>query len=673
MKFINFAVVKFSLFLILGIVVAYFFPIFNFLFILLFCLTLLVITWIFARNQLVQSVFFGIVTYATFFSVGYFNYQIRLPKFQKSHYSYFISEEKEEILQIKIVEVLKPDNYNTKYIAEVFAIKNLKTQGKILVNIKKDSLDKNFTIDDILIVSGSIKQIPSPLNPHQFDYKKYMQTLGVYFESQIDKSEILKSRKGTFTLRGQAERFRNFILKKLEKTSLQTNERAILQALVLGQKRDISSQLYKDYAAAGAVHILAVSGLHVGIIYIIILLLLRPLRDFKKGVYLQYSLLIILLWGFAFITGLSPSVTRAATMFSCFAFAKMINRESSTINNLFLSFFILLLWNPLLLFSVGFQLSYLAVFFIIWVHPKLNSYYNPRWKIDKMFWDIFTVSIAAQIGVLPLSLYYFHQFPGLFFITNIVVLPTLAILIGGGLSIIVLSLFNILPAWIVLLYNNAIEMLNTFIHWIANQDSFLFQNIHFTEEKVIGSYLFLICLIFCWKKFHSKNIILFLCSFSLLIGVFIYDKYKTSTSKLIIFHKIKHSILGNKHGSYIALLQSDTASAYKNTFPVKDFKIGENSEVSSEGSIPSIFKYNNKTILVIDSLGAYPWVREIDIVILIQSPKINLERLIDTLQPRIIIADGSNYTTYVNRWRKTCSIKKLPFRHTGKEGAFILE
>src|SRR5690606_7904768 len=172
----------------------------------------------------------------------------------------------------------------------------------------------------------------------------------------------------------------------------------IIQALVLGEKKDIDKNLYNEYAAAGAVHILAVSGLHVGILYFILAFLLNPLKRIKSGSYLHAIIIVLLLWGFAMLSGLSPSVTRAVTMFSFFAVAGIFGRQTNTLNTLFLSFLTLLIINPMWLFQVGFQLSYLAVFFIVWLQPIFYKVGYSKSRIIRKIWTIISVTIAAQIG-----------------------------------------------------------------------------------------------------------------------------------------------------------------------------------------------------------------------------------------------------------------------------------
>ena len=674
MKFINFSVIKFAFFLTAGIIIAHFYPntLYFYLAISLY-IGLLIIGFI-SKEHLFQTIYFGIVTYACIFLLGAITYQINLPEFQNNHYSQNDSMDlKENILQLKIKEVLKSDTYNSKYIAEVIAINNNYFDGKILLNIKRDSFEKMFNIDDLLLISSKLKKISAPLNPHQFDYSAYMKSLGIYNQVHSSQRTILNQSKGNPTLRGQADKVRSYLIQKLKKSPLTPNVIAIVQALILGQKKDINKQLYNDYSAAGAIHILAVSGLHVGIIYFILIALLRPFKNLFKNELIISIIMVISLWGFAFLTGLSPSVIRAVTMFSFFAFAKAINRETNGINTLFLSYFILLIINPLWLFYVGFQLSYLAVFFILWLLPLFNKIYYPKNYFVKKIWDIFTVTLAAQLGIIPLSIYYFHQFPGLFFITNLIILPFLGILLGGGIILIFLSMFNILPDWFALSYNFLIKLMNSCIHWIANQELFLFQNITFSLSKIFASYLLIISIILFWDYQNRKSNLFFAVGLSILFSVSIFDNYSNSKNELIVFHKNRQSIVANKNGSILHLYKSDATLNISNSYPIKAYKIANGIIEYSEIKLPQVFKYNEKLILILDSLGVYPNSYKIDIVLLTYSPKVNLNRMLDRLQPKMIIADGNNYKSYVNRWKKSCNEKNIAFHFTGTDGAYILK
>ena len=674
MKFVNFAVVKFSTFLVAGILFAHFFPVsYSFLLPVVILFLAVFLFWLSSRGKLIPTIYFGITTYLCFFTIGYFGYQLRLPTFQPAHYQHIISSEKTELLHIKIIQTLKPDKFNHKYLADVAIVNKTPTTGKVLLHIRKDSTNSHFSSDEILLVYATISEIPQPLNPHQFNYSRYMKSLGVFGQVRISGNEILSSKKGTMTLLGAAQNLRSEVIDKLKKTKLKTDERAIIQALVLGERKEIDKNIYDNYAAAGAVHILAVSGLHVGILYLVLAFLFKPLKRWKYGVYLHSFIIVLLLWGFAMLSGLSPSVTRAVSMFSFFAIATIFGRRTNSINILFLSLLSLLIVNPLWLFQVGFQLSYLAVFFILWLHPIFYKLGYSKYIIIRKLWSLVAVTLCAQLGVLPLSLYYFHQFPGLFLLTNIVILPFLTLLMCGGILIVAFAIADILPNWLAESYNFLIESLNRFIHWIAVQEDFLFKDISFSTLKVVGTYLLIISLGFLLKNINYRKIAFSLITISILISIYIYDEFQSSKNELVVFQKSRQTILGYKNGRDLKVFKSDTSRNISEEHPLKSYSINVNSKSYSEESLPQIFRFKERNILIVDSLNVFPKDGNIHILLLVNNPKTNLNRLMDSLKPQHIIADGSNSFSAVKRWEKTSLEKGIPFSHTAKEGAFIID
>jgi len=680
MKFINFAIIKFSAFLTVGILTAYYFPQLKTypLPTLLSCFIVLLITWQIAKRKLIQTIYFGLTTYVCFFVIGLVNYQLRQPSQHPNHYfntysTNQASSSETNRIQLNIAEVLKADNYNDKYIGLVTAIDGQKKHGKLLLSVTKDTCWARFTVDDQLLISSSISSIAKPKNPHQFNYNEYMKSMGVFGQLPIQNGAILAHNHQTRTLKGYAEKIRSRLIASLKRSGLKQEERVIVQALILGERREISGETKSQYAAAGAIHLLAVSGLHVGIVFMLFRFLFAPLDAGKTGRIIKALLIILLLYGFALLTGLSPSVIRAATMFSLFIFADLINRRTDSINTLFISYFGLLLINPTWLFQIGFQLSYLAVFFILWIQPKLYGYFNPKNYFLKLFWGITTVSIAAQLGVFPLSLYYFHQFPGLFLFTNLVVLPLISLILIGGIIFILLSILESLPPWFIQSYSEVIRNLNHFIAWTADQENFLFKDITFSGWQVLSTYVILISLAMLWKKISYPRIILVLGCFALFFGQLLIEKRNNAANETIIFHKNRLSLLANKQKTHLQIFSSDTSASFRSAYPIKSYYTAVGATSFSEEILPKAFRYKNKTIIVLDSLGVYPKSKHIEIVFLTYSPKVNLERLIDSLKPELIVADGSNYHSFVARWEKTCNEKKLPFHHTGTKGALIFE
>ena len=668
MKFINFSIVKFSFFLTVGILVAHYKSSFEYGYLLISSLIILVIFWYTSRKILIQKIYFGLITYICFFSLGALLYQYKTPAFQYNHYSKKITDH--DLLYLKVTEVLKKDPYQFKYIVEVISVHNMPSNGKLLLNIKRDTTTTELNVDNLLIVNSSIKKIPAPLNPHQFDYSRYMKNLGVYDQITVTNTNNLKKIKGLATLRGRASKLRNHLIEKLKQNHLSSDELSIVKALVLGEKRDINKDLYSDYAAAGAIHILAVSGLHTGIIYMILLYVLSPIKRLLKNEKGIAVIIVILLWGFAFLTGLSPSVIRAVTMFSFFALAKTINRDTNATNTLFLSYFTLLIINPNWLFHVGFQLSYLAVLFILWLVPMWNKVYYPKHPFLKKIWNIITVTLSAQVGIVPISLFYFHQFPGLFLITNLMLLPLIGFILFLGILLILLSSFNMTPVWFAMAYNYLIKLLNSFISWIADQDFFLFQDISFNFSEVFIAYLLILMVLFYWKPKVQNIVVLTLLSFLVIFCSSLLQKYLHSKNELIVFHKTRHSFIENKTGRKLEIYKYDSLKKYKNSYPVKNYRIYLDINEYSEKLMPLAFNYKNKKIMVIDSLGLYPKNYQVDIVLLVNSPRLNLNRMLDSLEPKFIVADGNNYKSLIPLWRKSCIERGITFHSTYQKGAY---
>lgn len=627
-----------------------------------------------ARKLFFQDIFFGINCALIFLFLGFLSTSLHLPENDPNHYLHQVSKNPSvsgERLIAEVTEKLKPGLFQDKYIVSVKSIQDKKASGKILLNITRTPEVQEFQPGNLLALPFRVSNINTPLNPHQFNYRAYMANLGVYGQLNLNRNEVLKMELSNSGIRSIAGQVRNKIISELRRHEFAPQELAIIQALLLGQRQDISPEIYSNYAAAGVIHILAVSGLHVGIILLLLNHLLKPVERIRYGKPIKAILLIFLLWGFALLAGLSPSVVRAVSMFSFIAIAMQLNRRSSVLNALFTSLIFLLLINPYFIFQVGFQLSYAAVLSIVLIQPHLFGLFTPRYRLVKYMWGILTVTIAAQIGVLPLSLFYFHQFPGLFFVSNLVILPFLGLLLGLGILVMLLAVVGLLPAFLTRVYGEMIELLNEFVSFIASKEDFLFQEIYFSALLLLASYLLVFSFVFLLKKFNYNNIVFLLIATGILQIGFIYEKNSAKTEEGIIFHKSRNSILGEKTEHQLVLHHNlDTSAASQNL--IKDFKTGRNIQHIREIPLKNLYQIAGKTIFVIDSSGVFDITGlNPQVVLLINSPRINLDRLLTHLNPEILIADGSNYPSYMSRWQKTGLQKNIPFHATGEKGAFI--
>ena len=678
MKLFNFTIIKLTCFLIIGIIISYLFPTpFHLnLYTTVALLAILFIFFLIAKKQFIKTVWFGIAAYILMIFIGILTASFHNQKNFSNHYSKLISVEKDslETVTFRIREVLKSGNYYDKYVIDVLKINGENVSGKSLLNIQKDSTLLALKVDEIIIGNTAFQNLNPPLNPHQFDYKNYLEKKYIYHQIFAENESLLKVRSNTHTLFGVANNIREHINLKLKSHHFKPDELSIINALLLGQRQDISEEVYTSYTNAGAIHILAVSGLHAGIILLILSFVFKPIERLKHGKLIKTILLVTCLWCFALIAGLSASVTRAVTMFSIFAIAINLKRPTNVYNTLAISMFIILLFKPMFLFDVGFQLSYLAVFAIVAIDPMLYNLWRPKnWFLDK-YWHTLTITVSAQFGIIPVSLFYFHQFPSLFFISNLVIIPFLGLILGLGILVILLAVINLLPNFFAEIYGYIISGMNSFVAWVSKQESFLLKDIAFSLLYVFVSYFTIIALIKFLKKRSVFNLKLLLISVLIIQCTFIYTSYKKPSNEFIVFHKSRYSLLGNSINNNLLVAHNfDSLTQSKNKI-IKDFTVGNHIKTIKKDTLKSIYILNDKKLLVIDSLGVYNIkLFEPDYVLLRQSPKINLNRLIDSIKPKYVIADGSNYKSYVKRWKTICLKRKLPFHQTSEKGAFIID
>ena len=635
----------------------------------------LAITYYRANKRIIQTSYLAFFAFFTFLIIGIASVTFSNTSNRVHHYTSHLSNSNNTSVLI-IDEVLKPNLYYYRYFAKINSVNSKKAQGKVLLNISKNGIVKRLNVDDKILTIHQFDPIKSPLNPYQFNYKNYLEKKHVYHQISTRNIEYFLLKNDNRSLKGWAYSIRKRINNALTANGFSGDELAIINALLLGQRQEISNEIIQNYQKAGAVHILAVSGLHVGIILLMLSFLLKPIEKIKHGIIIKLVLIVSLLWVFAFVAGLSASIVRAVTMFTAIAIAMTLKQSKDIYKALVISIFFLLLFNPSYLFDVGFQLSYLAVLFIVWTQPMLYKLWLPKLKIVDYFWQLLTVSVAAQLGVLPLSLFYFHQFPGLFFIANLIIIPFLGIILGVGILVIALALLNILPGVIAKFYEKVIFLLNSTVEWVGGQESFLFQNISFTIISVL-IYFSIVILFFKWfeikKLIYLKLALLALMLFQLNL---IAEKYISSTyHQIIIFNKTRASVLGIKKGATLKLHHTLDTTSISNDASIKAFLIGSKTNLISFNNQPKdVYVLNDKKMLVIDSLGVFTLPDFApNYILLRQSPTINLERLIKTLSPQLIIADASNYKSHILRWKKTCEIHNIKFYYTVTNGAFIEE
>ena len=486
-----------------------------------------------------ESVRKSIYYFFLFLGFGYLITALQNETQNPNHYSHFISE------NAYYSGVLLSDPIPTKRafrleieLTERVTETTTSTEGKVFIYVPKNDEYAAFHIGDIVLFKSNLKEPSPPLNPHEFDYQNYLQLHQIYAQSYA--SSLKKIGVAPFSFNRIIGSIRRFLLNKIDNMPLSVEEKSVASALLLGYRYLISDGTQQAFAGAGAMHVLAVSGLHVGILFIITATILgldkkHPQRNNWKKVVLS----ILIIWSYAALTGLSPSVTRAAVMFSFIGFGNLFKRKPGIYQAIAASAFFLLAINPNYLFEVGFQLSYAAVLGIVYIQPKIYHLFDFKrivW-IDKI-WAITTVSIAAQAATFPLSIYYFHQFPLFFIVSNLVVIPTAYLLMSYGLGLLTLSIiisppaFLILPfKWLLMLMIKSVELVESLPHSVVYQ-------LNFTRTELVLAMVLVIAIVeVVWHKKKNALVIgmLSLFAFFSLTG---FARYQQKRAKQVTIYSI---------------------------------------------------------------------------------------------------------------------------------------
>ena len=678
MKVLQFPLARITIGFLTGILVAYYFkPDVWFVFSTLFiAVCVFAVAYFLSKRNTLNAIYFGLSTYFLAFNIGTSTQIIHTDSFQESNYIHRKAIfEKPHLVAVTIREKLRSSAYNDRYIVLVNQIDNKINTGRILLNVRKDSLNHPFEIGTHLQINANLYENSAAKNPNQFDYGKYLESKQIYAQMYADASEMKIGSIIQKDVWYYTSQLRTKIIRNLEKSNFNKAELNVAIALILGQQQDISAEIIRDYQFAGAVHILSVSGLHIGFILLFVTFILKPFPNTRRGSFIKLIIILASLSSFGLTAGLAPSVLRSVTMFSFVAIGMYLRRSTNIFHTLLVSMLLILLVQPSFLFDVGFQLSYVALFFILWLQPLLASLWLPKNIIAKYFWDILTVSFAAQIGAFPLSIYYFHQFPGLFFATNLVIIPFLSVIMGLGVVDMVLAAFDFVPLFLAKSLEWSIFILNKVINSIASLEQFIIQEIPFNWQLMVSIYLAIIAIIIWFKKPSFIRLITAMSTLIIFQITFFQTHWTVQNQKeFVVFNSKNNSLIAVRKGKNVTLYANDsllkTASKNK-TFT--SYSMGNFSSLKSKKRLQNLIYFNGKKIFVMDSVGVYPKNMRPDVVVFTQSPKINFERFLQNTKPKMVVTDASNFRTIQKQWKATCLKQKIPFHATGEKGFLRLE
>ncbi|MBN3034244.1 MAG: ComEC/Rec2 family competence protein [Bacteroidales bacterium] len=438
----------------------------------------------------------GMIAYLALAVLGYLVTSIRIYQYVKNP----VSDSQEPfVMLVRLIEpvVERQNNYRTvaKMILKKDGDDHQMLQGRVLLYFRKDSLSSQLFYGDEILVKGWIKGIAPPGNPHEFDYRRYMADRGVLYTSYIGRDQWKLVTRGMGSpVRELGYRIRGMLAGILKDNHVHGHEFAVASAIMLGMDEYLDSEQIREYSGAGAMHILCVSGLHVGIIAWVLHVMLGFLRHSRCGRILKPVLLIGAIWCYALITGFSPSVMRASVMFSFVSVGMSLKRRPEIFNTLAASALLLLLYNPFFLRSTGFQLSYLAVAGILAGYPLLQPLWEaPNRLLDKI-WKITVVSVCAQIATAPLAVYYFHQFPNYFLLTNLIAIPMAGVILYAGILFFLVSPVPLVSTLSGTGLSYLIRFLNVSIETIENLPGSVTQSLYLQQGVVVMVYLAIIFL-----------------------------------------------------------------------------------------------------------------------------------------------------------------------------------
>jgi len=547
--------------------------------------------------------------------------------------------------------------------------------GQAILYIQKDKAASKLLFGDRLMVEAEFIEPEHALNPDGFDYAAYLKRQGVGATCYISSGTWgVTDQNTSFSIRREADKCRNYLLNIYRKFNIQGDEFAVLAALTLGYTDDLQPDLRASYSATGAMHILSVSGMHVGVVYIVMAFLLSFMNRSQRLKVFKGLFIMLFLWAYAFLSGMSAAVIRSAIMFSFVSLASCFERKSQIYNTIFASAFFMLVYNPNFLYDVGFQLSYSAVLSIIFFQPIVDKLYKPGSKIGRFVWGTFSVSLAAQIGTTPFTLYYFQQFPNYFLLTNFVAIPLSSLVIYLAIGLLMTSFVPYLSEVVAFLLKWSLWALNHFIIWIQELP-YSVSHISLDIRQTIVLFLAVFCLsgYYFTKKFAPLFIgltsLLVACLFNLQVN------YQTLTSKRMIVYAGQKSmhvsfINGNQH----LVFTTDSVEAEK---IAKTFWQNQKLEKPKYLSCLPLFTNfeGNKVFVLTDDLlnkktAAIPL--ELDYLIIGNHQKLRIEQIFECVHPRQVIVDKSISKWYADNMKKACKMRKIKYYSVAEQGAFIL-
>lgn len=691
MKISAFPILKLLIPYVIGIFSGYFFPFchLNPLFCLAGIILCLVISIIFnakmgfyrqkvAASSLLTAAF--LIGFTHVFLLFHYRYDSALRQFDGENRCW----------QVQLTEPAQVREKSVKCIGSLYDVQNRRhLVGETLLYLERDSLSAALQCGDFLSLYAQLSPIAEPENPYSFDYKTFMKRKGIYFTGYASGESWQRQEIGKQGhIKRVAYRWQQKLSQILADAGLQDDEYAIAAAILLGNDETMEPELKSAYSSAGVSHILCVSGMHVGIVFMIINYLLMPLERSRALRYLRSFLLFLIIWGYANITGLSPSVSRAAAMFTFVLIGNHLRRNTNVFHSLFASLFILLSINPLLIFELGFQLSYLAVVGIVLLQPPIYNLFKIKLKIVNYFWNLASVSIAAQIATFPLTICYFGTFPNYFLVANLSVIALSFIVVVTGVSVLAFSFVPFLLKYLGKLLTLEIKVMNRIIFWVENLPYSVTENLSISHLQMILLYGAIIFLFLFHLKKKPWKITVALSTLVIFLILWIIDTSDCRNEKSFTLYAANRStalsinangrnllfcdsvLLADEKGRTFAVANHERKRKMKTEIVPID-SCFQTDEVTKQRNF---IRFAGKTIYLHsakETLYATELKPKVDFVVIRNNARQPLDEILEALEIGYVIIDKSNSRWYEQRWREACDEAKIPYHSISESGHYF--
>lgn len=415
----------------------------------------------------------------------------------------------------------------------------INTERKILIYLPKLLQVKSSKPGDILCFDGLPELIKNDGNPFEFDYRSYLNNKKIGYRIFLKEKQFcfLEGRTQLDIYRS-ALIFRSKLVNCLDQSGIGKDQVHLIASISLGARDEVDKETIQSFTNTGVIHVLAVSGMNVGLIFVILNFMFRFLKNTRAGYILHTLIMLAGIWTYTLITGMSASILRAALMFTFVIIGNTFNRNSNIYNSLAVSAFFLIAWNPVIIWDVGFQLSYAAVISIVIIQPYIyKQLFFKNW-LSNQIWLLISVTFAAQIGTIPFTLLYFHQFPVYFWLANLIVIPlvtlilylTFVVLFLSLISGLLTSVFAFILDWLVRLVLLTVNMVEKLPHSVLKD----------LYPSMIQLFLIFILVLLFFKYVSRKNFIhlqgLFLTAVLLALSFSFYSYLKLTRAEIVFFN-----------------------------------------------------------------------------------------------------------------------------------------